>query len=142
MNFTVGATQLGAHILFDWSGNNNISVVNVWNKNPVGACAASEVPVKTPDDGPVIGYGLATTDVDGDAIAGLPMATTSPFPKFNANFDLYGDATGASVPQTLSDKGSGGGGCAARAGGSFDPTLPGLMFAGLVYLGWKRRKAN
>jgi len=30
ITFTVGAGQLGAHILFDWAGNNDIDVVNVW----------------------------------------------------------------------------------------------------------------
>jgi len=29
----VGTGQIGAHILFDWSGNDNIDVVNVWDVN-------------------------------------------------------------------------------------------------------------
>lgn len=140
MNFTVGAGKLGAHILFDWNNNNNISVINVWNQNPQGVCTGSAVPLKS-IDGPIVGYGLATTDVDGDGIAGLPMATTSPFPRFNANFDLFGDATGGAVA-TLSGAGGGGGGCAVNTRAGFDPTLPGVLLASLGFLAWKRRRNN
>src|SRR6266508_6898549 len=35
ITFTVGAAQFGLHVLFDWGGNNDIDVVDVWSPNAV-----------------------------------------------------------------------------------------------------------
>lgn len=69
LSMTVGANQLGAHMLFDWSVNRDIDVVLVWNYG----CGASE---------------LVTTDPDGDGIIGTRMVD-GPFQGFNAAFDLH-----------------------------------------------------
>jgi hypothetical protein len=139
MSFTVAAGQLAAHILFDWNGNNNISVVNLWSREPVGACLGSEVP-RLSADGTVIGYGLASLDVNGDGFAGLPMTATSPFPRFNANFDLYGDATGARPAGAITAAGPSGGGCAVNQYGNGDQVIPAILLAALGYLGLRRKQ--
>lgn len=141
MTFTVGSNQLGAHMLFDWSGNNNISVVNVWNRNTRSSCTPSAVPLKA-SDGPAIGYGLAMIDVNGDGISGLPMATTSPFPRFNANFDLYPGAAGAPTLATLPDAGSAGGGCTLSRNAAFDPVMPALVALVVGWMGIRRYRAR
>ena len=41
-----------------------------------------------------------------------------------------------------SSGGGGGGGCTIGTDGRFDPTLPGLLFAGLIFLGWRRHQAR
>jgi hypothetical protein len=64
----VGAGQLGAHMLFEWSGNPAIDVAVVWD---VG-CKQ---------------YMLTTTDPDGDGILGSRMVD-GPFKNWNAAFDL------------------------------------------------------
>lgn len=66
-SLTVGAGQLGAHMLFDWNGNNNIDVVQLWS---------------------VTATTLTSMDVDGDGILGAPMAAGGPFAGFNANFNI------------------------------------------------------
>ena len=138
MTFTVGPGQLGAHMLFDWSGNNNISVVNVWNRNTRSSCIPSAVPLRA-SDGTPIGYGLAVTEVNGDGIAGLPMATSSPFPRFNANFDLYPGSAGSATLATLPSAGPAGGGCVISRDRLIDPTLPGLLLAALGWVGLRNR---
>lgn len=141
MTFTVGPNQLGAHMLFDWSGNNNISVVNVWNRNTRSSCTPSAVPLISAD-GPAIGYGLAMIDVDGDGISGLPMATTSPFPRFNANFDLYPGSAGAPTLATLPDAGPAGGGCTLGRKAVFDPVIPALVVLAAGWMGIRRYRAH
>ena len=138
MTFTVGPGQLGAHMLFDWSGNNNISVVNVWNRNTRSSCIPSAVPLRA-SDGTPIGYGLAVTEVNGDGVAGLPMATSSPFPRFNANFDLYPGSAGSATLATLPEAGPAGGGCVISGDRSIDPTLPGLLLAAVGWVGLRSR---
>ncbi len=67
VNLTVGAGQLGAHMLFDWNGNFNIDVVQLWS---------------------VTGTTLTSMDVDGNGILGCPMAPGGPFAGFEANFNI------------------------------------------------------
>ncbi len=78
LTFTVNAGQLGAHILFDWNGNNDIDVALVWNTD----YSASAVPASAG-----IVYKFASQDGNGDGIAGYPMVA-GPFTGFNANFDI------------------------------------------------------
>lgn len=65
-SFTVGAGQVGGHILFNWGATTDIDVVNVWD---------------------VAGGVYTSTDVDGDGILGLGMVDGA-FPGFNANFNV------------------------------------------------------
>jgi len=81
--FTVGAGQIGAHILFDWAATNNIDIVLVW-----------DVTVET--DGTLT---LTSTDWDGDGINGAPMVD-GPFLGFNANFDVSGVVTALPTDNT------------------------------------------
>jgi hypothetical protein len=101
VTMTVGANQIGAHMLFNWNGNNNIDVVNVWNFNSTFSNCGST--------GGSTGYNclwtgasnpqgntantvwlFASTDNDGDGTLGVPMAAGGPFGNYNANFNLKG----------------------------------------------------
>ena len=68
--FTVGAGQVGATMLFDWSVNSNIGVVNVWDVTSDGA-----------------NNYYVSTDWDGDGILGGKMIN-GPFAGFSANFNM------------------------------------------------------
>ncbi|MDH5389208.1 MAG: DUF5011 domain-containing protein [Gammaproteobacteria bacterium] len=70
--FTVDVGQIGAHMLFDWAGNNNIDVINVWD-----VTTASGVVYYT------------STDWDGDGVLGGGMID-GPFLGMSVNFDLEG----------------------------------------------------
>ncbi len=88
ITFTVGAGELGAHILFNWGATTNIDVVNVLTPNAVfapspmwtGACGSN--PASTVWD-------WMSKDWDGDGINGAPMVD-GPFVGFNANFNVMG----------------------------------------------------
>jgi len=67
LDFTVGAGQVGGHILFNWGATTDIDVVNVWD---------------------VYGGRYTSTDVDGDGILGLGMIDGA-FPGFSANFSTF-----------------------------------------------------
>ncbi|MCK9420458.1 MAG: hypothetical protein M0R70_13895, partial [Nitrospirae bacterium] len=89
ITFTVGATELGVHLLFDWFGNNSMEdVVNIWQPNAVfgpsplwtgdcGANAADKV------------WDWMSKDWDGDGINGAPMMD-GPFVGFVVNFNVMG----------------------------------------------------
>jgi len=122
---TVGATQLGMHMLFDWNGNLNIDVFVVANpssmfgtgqllstvKNTKGdlKCSSSFTGTITKNclyDGANYGstpptsgqvWMMASTDPDGDGVNGVPMAAGGPFAGFNANFN----ATMAPTPDAV-----------------------------------------
>jgi len=84
---TVGPGQLGAHVLFDWSGNMDIDVLLLWEPN-----ATFTIPLR---NGGLIAadtrtYELASRDVDGDGNAGYAM-TDGPFNGHNASFSLFLD---------------------------------------------------
>jgi hypothetical protein len=119
---TVGAGQLGMHMLFNWNNNNNIDVFVVLAQNSIfgsgllystvkstsGArkCDSSFTGTITKNclwDDPLYGsagaptknqaWMLASTDPDGDGVNGIPMATGGPFAGFNANFNFRGTLT-------------------------------------------------
>lgn len=94
VTMTVGDGQVGAHILFDYSSDTNIDVLNVWDINGVwddpdgtvsnvndlyGGAAGS-----TPD--PATTWKLVSRDVNGDGINGMPMVDGS-FIGYYANFN-------------------------------------------------------
>jgi hypothetical protein len=121
--FTVGEGQIGGHMLFDWSGNNNIDVVNVWEPSVFGPSpfetggdngsnAVRGVIDGSPNTGLEV-WDLMSTDANGDGTNGLPMID-GPFPGFYANFNLM--TTPVPVPPSMV-----------------------LFISGLLGLGWKSK---
>ena len=110
LSATVGAGQLGMHMLFDWNGNLNIDVFVVATPSSIfGAGIGSSTNSKCDSnftgaikknclyDGGAYGsagmpagtkvWMLASTDPEGDGVMGIPMATGGPFAGSNANFN-------------------------------------------------------
>ena len=87
--FTVGANQVGATMLFDWSTSSNIGVVNVWD---VTSSAS--------------GTTYTSTDWDGDGILGGKMIN-GPFAGFSANFNMVEAPAAVPVPAAVWLFGSG-----------------------------------
>jgi hypothetical protein len=108
-SMTVGAGQIGAHMLFDWNNNISIDVVNVWNIN--GTFSGCDTPTAAPTahnclwSGTLNSVGnsastvfsVHSTDNDGDTTLGVPMAPGGPFAGNNANFNLQGVALAESA---------------------------------------------
>lgn len=112
LTMNVGSSQIGMHLLFDWSGNLNIDMALVLDTNAIfgsgrgylanpAYCGA--IPDAVPGsnclwDGKVFGpagapsdnriWTLASLDADGDGTPGIPMTAGGPFAGFNANFNL------------------------------------------------------
>lgn len=93
VTMSVGAGQLGAHLLFDYSGAINADIVNVWDidsvwndhgdtapKNRLWSGAAGTAP------DPASIWQLVSRDVNGDGINGSPMVD-GPFTGFYAIFN-------------------------------------------------------
>ena len=99
ITMTVNPGQMGAHMLFDWNGNLNIDVVNVWDINAVfdGGAPSNRIYIGdacNPLPNPVCKTAFrntkwfgASTDNDGDGIPSVSMVD-GPFAGFNANFNL------------------------------------------------------
>jgi len=127
MSATVGAGQLGMHMLWDWNGNNNIDVFVVFAQNSIfgsGLLYSTQTNTKgqfTCDSGysgtitknclydlPTYGvstipvtneiWTLASVDGNGDGVMGIPMAPIGPFAGFNLNFNFNLTATPDPVP--------------------------------------------
>ncbi len=111
ISMTVGAGQVGAHILFDWGkpdagspcgrANCDIDVVNVWNQNAAWDRLGATGTKNQLFDGqaglppePTTTWVLVSTDVNGDGINGSPMVD-GPFEGFYANFNSTPGAVGA-----------------------------------------------
>lgn len=120
ITMTVGANQIGAHMLFDWSGNDSIDVANVWNIDTTfGACDGSTGSAYdinchwsgTPNPGSNSSstvYTLSSSDDNVDGTLGIPMAPGGPFAAFNANFNVKGiELTPVPVPAAVWLFGSG-----------------------------------
>ncbi len=126
LSATVGADQLGMHMLFDWGGDGNIDVFMVFamnsifgsgllystqtNTNGQFTCDAgfTGTIIKNCLDGdPPYGsagapiknqtWMLASVDGNGDGVMGIPMATGGPFAGFTWNINAY-TATVVPVP--------------------------------------------
>jgi len=80
------------------------------------------------------GNTLDIADWAGARISGCPVPKPVP-PATPAP-----TAPSSETPST-SPLGAGGGGCSMRPDGDFDPTLPGLLLAGLASVFWRRRKS-
>jgi hypothetical protein len=115
LNVTVGAGQLGMHMLWDWGGSINMDIFVVFDGNSVfgagiGRSTAGTTASNQCDGSATSGniknclfdgkpYGsagkplgsqtwmLASVDGDGDGIMGIPMAPGGPFAGFQANFN-------------------------------------------------------
>lgn len=98
LTMVVGTGQIGAHMLFDWNGNPNIDVVNVWSTN----AAWNQSPAGTKNDlwtaelwggptgfsvDPNTTWAYVSTDNGGDGINGAAMVD-GPFKGYSANFNL------------------------------------------------------
>jgi len=110
LTMNVGPGQLGALMLFDWNGNNNIYVADVWNQHAQWVSGpGSENGLWTgPAWGGPAGYmvnpnttwAFATTPDTNNGINGTPMVN-GPFIGFSATFNLDASdtcAAAASVP--------------------------------------------
>jgi len=151
---TVGPGQVGVHMLFDWNGNNNIGVMEVWDLNAnyngtfwSGAATTSDAWSGSNSHR----WGLASTDIDGDGVAGAPMVNGA-FSGSAANFNLtnaaltaQGSSTGAAAaPPNLPEPTTklGNGGCTVATG----PVNPSqradlwILSGFLAFLGVRRRK--
>lgn len=70
-NITVGAGQVGGHILFNWNTTTDIDVLQVWNVDGAG--------------------NYTSQDIDGNGIMGAAMIDGA-FPGFSANFEFNAPA--------------------------------------------------
>jgi hypothetical protein len=112
---TVGAGQLGVHMLMDWNTTQNIDILNVWNLNSTFSNCGSSASEQTAINCLWTGYQntagnnastvflLASTDNDGDGTLGIPMTADGPygggpFAGFNFNFNLHGSMTVVPIP--------------------------------------------
>ena len=84
LTMTVKPREVGAHMLFNWNGNDNIDVVMVWKVNHTWTGAVNGTNNFGASGAP---FNLAVTDDTGDGISGHPMVD-GPFIGFSANFNL------------------------------------------------------
>lgn len=103
----VGADQIGAHILFDWSTTEDIDVINVWERNGVwdrAGATGNENKLflgpagATPAEDAV--WELVSVDANGDGINGAPMVD-GPFQGFYANFNNKPDRGSNDGPNVI-----------------------------------------
>ena len=104
MNLTVGAGQVGAHMLWDWGNGMNIDVAVLWNINQVW-----QDPTGQGDDVNDLTVGgtnstatvftLSSVDGNGDGINGIPMAAGGPFGGFSFNYNIKGLGNFTPPPQ-------------------------------------------
>jgi hypothetical protein len=99
LTMTVGPGQIGVHMLFDWNGNLDIDVVNVWSQNTTWHDVDPGIKNDLWDDpsvwagpagfnvNPQTVWAYVSTDSDGDGENGVKMID-GPFQKFSANFNL------------------------------------------------------
>ncbi len=152
LTMNVGAGQVGALMLFDWNGNSNIYVADVWNqnaqwqsgpgsKNGLWTGPAWGGPAGYMVD-PATTWAFASTPDTNNGINGTPMVN-GPFIGFSANFNLDASDTcvvAASAPIQAQDT--------KVNGCTLSPTPVNLfkrsdwlILLGFVgWLGWWRRK--
>jgi hypothetical protein len=89
ITFTVGEGELGGHMLFNWTTNKDIDVVDIWTPH---AAFGPKSPMQTGAGGCGVGdpkkvWDLMSKDWDGDGVNGKGMVD-GPFKNFNANFNV------------------------------------------------------
>ena len=123
LTLTVGAGQVGAHVLFDWNTTTNIDVILLWDanaaySNPDPSGALYQGPAG-PTPAITCAYELVSTDADGDTVPGARMID-GPFIGFRANFNinfLQNCAAGVViVPVSTIGSPDAGGGCSMSIG--------------------------
>jgi len=98
ITFTVNEGELGAHMLFNWSVNTDIDVVDIWKPN--SAFTPSPMHTGAGGSNPATKvWDWMSKDSNGDGINGLPMVD-GPFIGFNANFNVMGVPGVANIPPT------------------------------------------
>ncbi len=152
LTMNVGAGQVGALMLFDWHGNDNIYVAEVWNQNASwlsgpgtengmwtgpawGGPSGYEVD-------PQASWALASTPGTNNGINGIPMAN-GPFIGFSANFNLNASETckvAASAPIQAHDTGVAGCSISATPVNPFKRGDWFILLGFIGWLGWYRRK--
>jgi hypothetical protein len=87
ITFTIQEGELGGHMLFNWSSNKDIDVVDIWTPQakfgPTQHIYTGVCGVGNPDQV----WDLMSKDVDGNGVNGLGMVD-GPFINFNANFNV------------------------------------------------------
>lgn len=90
LDLSVGADQIGAHILWDWNISENIDIAVLWDKNDVfDSTAPHDIYQGPAGSGPALDtiFDLVSVDGDGDGTPGIVMID-GPFIGFSANFNL------------------------------------------------------
>ncbi len=86
ITFTIGEDELGAHMLWNWSGNNDVDIVNVWAPHAVFAPSPLWIGAGGSNPANKV-WDWMSKDVDSDGINGIPMVD-GPFKGFSANFNV------------------------------------------------------
>lgn len=93
VSMTVGAGQIGMHMLFDYNGFYDTDIVNVWDQDAAWNDHGDTWPKNALYNGPAgflpnaHHWQLVSTDVNSDGINGWPMVD-GPFTGFYANFSF------------------------------------------------------
>jgi hypothetical protein len=116
LTMTVGAGQIGAHLLLDWNHASDIDVVNVWDRNAQWNDPNGQGDFARTNDlwtggtwagpdgltvNPLTTWQFVSTDPDGDGINGVKMVD-GPFIGFSPNFNLSA-ADSCIAPDTTPD---------------------------------------
>ncbi|VAW52040.1 hypothetical protein MNBD_GAMMA05-595 [hydrothermal vent metagenome] len=119
VTLTVEPGQVGVHMLFDYTGNVNIDVLNVWDLNSAwndpdgnravgepGATTANDLYLLETDTPPDVNttWLLVSSDFNGDGFNGSPMLE-APFPGFYANFNAGPQGTALPPPPCTKSNG-------------------------------------
>ena len=152
LNLTVGAGQIGAHVLFDWNVTDNIDVALLWDSDGVFTSApGGELYQGAAGPTPSVTdvYQLVSRDADGDGIAGARMVD-GPFIDFRANFNInLTQSAGGGGPvvapvSSIPTPSLGGTGCVivskAVSPGRGDWLILSVFITFLGALAWRRRR--
>ncbi len=109
LELVIPPNMYGAHINFDWNGNTNIDVVNVWEpggkwEDDDGVGGKNDIwqgPLGVPPHRDA-NWELASKDVNRDGINGAPMID-GPFPANYANFSWMPDRAGTKLPDITTE---------------------------------------
>lgn len=111
LGMTVGANQLGAHLLMDWNANLNMDIVMVWDKNTTFGPQMFTTDANPAGNSLSTMWMLSSTDADGDGMSGINMAPNGPFTygglSAGMNFNLKGTLVPVPVPAAAWLLGSG-----------------------------------
>lgn len=111
LSMTVGANQLGAHLLMDWNSNLNMDIVMVWDKNSTFGPQMFTGDANPAGNSLSTVWMLSSTDADGDGMSGINMAPDGPFTygglSAGMNFNLKGKLVPVPVPAAVWLLGSG-----------------------------------